>query len=290
MLYIIIMVLLLAIGLFFLFRVLGGLPPGKMTATFESAVAKKTQAGSAGEVFLTPIAKLFCKFVKLNQHKREQMLSDFDRLGIQQTPEEYTGDAVARMIIFVLISLVFIPFGFPVMTVIITMLGVVYFIKSGQDISERIKKLNSEIENELPRMISTLEHSLAESKDLVRFFENYRSVSSDVLRAELNWLVFKMQTGNVQHALEQFRDRLNIPDVTQMVALLISINDGVYQHSALIRLESDIHKTQQEKLRAEILARPRKFRGVFILLIIALVALLMVGLFITIFQGLGTFS
>jgi pilus assembly protein TadC len=170
------------------------------------------------------------------------------------------------------------------------MIGVVYFVKSGQDVSEKIKQLNSEIESELPRMVSTLEHSLAESTDLVRFFENYRSVSGDVLRAELNWLVFKMQTGNVQHALEQFRDRLNIPDVTQMVALLISINDGVYQNSALIRLESDMHKTQQEKLRAEVLARPAKFRGVFILLIISLIAVLMVGLFITISQKLGTFN
>lgn len=289
MVYIIIMILLFAIGLFFLFRAILRLPPKKMTATLLSA-RKRKLAGNTGEGFLTPLAILFGKAVKLSQHKREQKLSDFDRLGIRQMPEEYTGYAVARTVIFVLISLVFIPLGFPVLTVIISMIGVVYFVKSGQDISEKLKELNNEIESELPRMVSTLEHSLAESKDLVRFFENYRSVSGDVLRAELNWLVFKMQTGNVQHALEQFRDRLNIPDVTQMVALLISINDGVYQHSALIRLESDMHKTQQEKLRAEVLARPRKFRGVFILLIISLIAVLMVGLFITISQELIAFS
>lgn len=289
MLFIIIIVLLLAIGLFFLFRAILRVPPSKMTATLENA-RKSRLVSNTKDGFPTLLSKLLSKAVKLNQTKRDKMLSDFERLGIQQTPENFIGEAAVRTVFFVLISLVFIPLGFPILTVIISMLGVVVFIKSGQDITDKIKELNNEIESELPRMVSTLEHSLAESKDLVRFFENYRSVSGEVLRAELNWLVFKMQTGNVRHALEQFRDRLNMPDITQMVALLISINDGVYQHSALIRLESDMHKTQQEKLRAEILARPRRFRGVFILLIVALVALLMVGLFITIYQGLNTFS
>jgi tight adherence protein C len=282
------MVLFIAAGLFFLFRVVFVTPPHKVTAVFESE--KRRRRIKTGGSLLQPLTKQLSRIVWINSVRRNRLINELDRLNIRQTPEEYTADALVRTIIIVLVSFVFLPLGMPIMTPIIAMVGVMQFIRTRQEITDKIKELNSAIEDELPRMVSTLGYALAESRDLVRFFESYRSVAGDIFRADLNWLVFRMQTGNVQVALENWRDRINIPVLSQIVSLLISINDGVYQNSALIRLESDMRTMQREKLRREALARPRQFRPVFILLVVAVLAVLLIGIFNALLSNMNFFG
>ena len=283
----IIMMLFIAVGLFFIFRAVYVTPPHKVTAVFESEKRRrKIKTGGP----LQPLAKRLSRFIWISGARRNKMISELDRLNIHQTPEEYTAAALMRTIIIVLISFVFLPVGMPIMTPVVAMVGVMQFIRSRQEVKDKIKDLNNEIENELPRMVSTLRYALGESHDIVRFFENYRSVSGDALRADLNWLVFRMQTGNVQAALENWRDRISVPVLSQVVSLLISINDGVYQNSALVRLESDMRTMQREKLRREALARPRQFRPVFILLVVAILAVLLIGIFNALLSNMNFFG
>jgi len=265
-------------------------PSGNTKNAFRYLRGRKDIKKKLYESVIQPFARWIERFLNMSAYKRRRLVSELDQLDIKKTPEQFVSENLSRSILLALIGIIFVPMGIPIVSALVWVLAVVLYSKESQKIRKQIEVVRRQIESELPRMVETLNYTMEDNNDLIRFFERYRKVSGKAMGRALDRLLLDMKTGNAEQALREFDSRLNIPQVSAFVSALLSVSYGVDQRTVLIVMEKDLRGRQRELMRREIDKRPGKVKLASIILTLMMILLMMAPLVVMIvqtFQGAG---
>ena len=281
--------LLFAFGLYMVVHVLLGLLSRKAVEAIRNIHGKRSITQRLQDTLLPP-ARLLAKLFPMSGYKIRRMETDFLRLRITQTPQEFVSMVLARSLLLAVIGLSFIPLGIPWLSLLTAVAAVLSYFQSMQAIRKKVEAQNREIEAELPRLVETLTYSLQENRDLLAFFEKYRRVSGNTLGTELDRLIIEMKTGNQETALRRMDARLGLPLFSALCAVLCGVYQGVDQQTSLLVLEQDMRARERESLRRSMEKRPGRVKTASFLLTALMILLFMVPLILLIIhnlQGVG---
>lgn len=265
--------------------------PSKKTIKLMSNFNRKP---SIVEQFYTtityPLTKLTSKFIYLDSYRNKKLSKDLERAGINLTPEEYYAKAYVTSALTFLSSFLFIPLGLPIITMGVMLLGIILYFKERQTVSEKLKRINGRILEELPRFIRTYSNSLKSSKDILRFMEKYRKVAGKEFKYDLDILITELKTGNTEEALQRFDDRVNIPQLSTFISGVIGTSKGINQETFFYLMEQDMKILARENIKREIAKRPGKIKKATIAVGVMMFLLYLYPIFIDLKNGLGIFN
>lgn len=279
--------LFLSYGLYTALANILALPSGDTKAAFRQLFGKRTFKQKMHDKLVLPVAKAISKNLRLSEYKRRRWKSDLQRVGIEKTPELYIGENLACSIWIGAAGFLFIPLGMQFLTIMLIIYAILFYRKNSSRLKNAIKKMNKDIEAELPRMVETLNYTLGDNNDLIAFFERYRRVAGAAMGKALDRLIFNMKTDNTEDALREFERSLAIPSITTFVSTLLGITHGVDQRTTLIVLEKDFRARQREILRKEMDKRPGKVRLASVIMVFGMVILMLVPLIVMVIRTLG---
>lgn len=236
---------------------------------------------------MRPITALIARIFPMSEYKRQRYESDFARLGISVTPEEYMAGLVAKSLLLALLGLAFIPLGIPWLSILICIAGILTYFQSIQRLRKKVEKLNRAIDAELPRMVGTMECTLGDSRDLIGFFSRYRRVAGKVLGRELDMLLTDLQTGNQELALRRMEGRIQSSNLSALILVLLGVDQGTDQRTSLAILGRDIRTKERELLRRRMEKRPGRIKTACFLLTVEMILMFMVPLVLMIVETLG---
>ncbi len=280
--------LVLAVGAYNITDYILVLPSGSTKKAVRYAFGEKSFMERLKEMTIVPLSRQIEKIVNLSAYKKRRMQNDFERLGMDITPESYIASNIAQAILIALSGLIFMLFGLGFVSVLMVILGVMTYFQSSKKIRVEIEKLNKEIEAELPRMVETLNLTQTEDKDLIKFFEQYLKVAGPAMKKILERLVIDMKTGNIEQALRDFDARIQVPHLSAFVSTLLGVTHGIDQRTVLIIMEKDLRARQREALRRTADKRPGKVRIASIALVFAMIILMMIPLIIVLVEEFGS--
>ena len=279
--------ILLTIGLYNMAGSIFVLQSGNTKTAFRQLFVKRTFKQKMHEKLVFPIAVVISKVIHLSEYKRRRWKSDLQRAGIKKTPELYISENLSRSVWIGAAGFLFIPLGMPFITILLILYAVLIYRKNSGKLKDKIAKMNKDIEAELPRMVETLNYTLSDTNDLLKFFERYRRVSGAAMGKALDRLIFDLKTGNAEDALREFDRSLAIPQISTFVSTLIGVTRGVDQRTTLVVLEKDFRARQREELRKEIDKRPGKVRLASVIMVFGMVILMLVPLIIMVVRTLS---
>ena len=278
---------LLALGLYRIAHAVLCLPSGKAVDAVRNIHGKKS-ISEKFQTALKPLAKIISKFFPMSEYKEKRLEADFLRLNIRKSPKEYVSDVMARALVLVVISLVFIPLGIPMFSLLTAAAAMLLYFQGMQSVRKRVEALNREIESELPRLVETLNYSLQNNRDLLSFFEKYRRVAGKAMGDELDRLIVDMKTGNQETALRRMDARLGLPSFSALCAILCGVYQGVDQRTSLLVLEQDLSTKEREMLRRSMEKRPGRIKTASFILTVLMILMFMVPLILLIINNLQT--
>lgn len=265
--------------------------PSKRTEKALSGAARKQGIGEQFYNYITyPLTSLTAKLIHLDNYQRRKLTKDLERAGIKLTPEEYQAKAYVTAGLTILASFLFIPLGVPLITMGVMLLGIMLFFKERQSLSEKLKKINGRILEELPRFVRTYNNSLKSSKDILRFMERYRKIAGDDFKYDLDILITELKTGNTEEALQRFDDRVNIPQLSTFISGVIGTSKGIDQQTFFYLMEQDMKTLARENIKREIAKRPGKIKKATIAVGVMMFILYLYPIFMDLKNGLGIFN
>ena len=285
--------ILTGIGIFLIFADLFRIPYFKTSKAFQNLVKRQRKRTSTMELWLQGLAQFIGKFLKLNEYKRIQLVSDLQTAGMEISPELHIAGAIIKAGICGLLA---IPafFIFPLITPVIIALAFAMYFKEAKGIQSRIKKRREAIEYELPRFVFFIEKTLIHNRDVLSLLDNYRSnlgldlkTAGAVFKYELNITVADMRSGNYESALTRLESRVGSSMLSDVVRGLISIlrgdNTAVYWQTLSIKF-SDI---QRQLLKQQAQKVPGRVKRLSMILLFCFMAVYIVVIITEIMTSLG---
>ena len=277
----------LTVGMYCILGKVIGLPSGKAVTAVKNIHGKKSLTDKL-QTMLTPFSRFISKLLPMSEFRCNRLEADFLRLSISQTPEEYVSTAIAKALLLSIIGLLFILLGVPWITLLTVTAAVLSYFREMQSVRKKVEILNREIEAELPRMVETLNYSLQDNRDLLKFFEKYRKVSGKALGKEIDRLIIDMKTGNQEAALRSMEARLGLPSFSALCAILCGVHQGVDQQTSLLVLEQDLRTKERESFRRNMERGPKRIKTASFILTVLMILMFMVPLVQLIFTNLRT--
>lgn len=279
--------LLMAYGLYIMTGSILALPTGQTKAAFRQLFGKITLKQKMHQRLVVPLANVISKTIQLSDYRKRRWVSDLQRAGIDKTPELHISENLSLSIWIGAAGFLFVPLGMPFVTILLVIYSIMIYRQNSSRLRKTIANMNKDIESELPRMVETLNYTLGDNNDLLKFFERYRRVAGAAMGKVLDRLIFNMKTDNAEEALREFDRSLAIPQITTLVSTLLGIAHGVDQKTTLIVLEKEFRTRQRELLRREIDKRPGKVRTASVVMVFGMVILMLVPLIIMVIRTLG---
>lgn len=278
--------LFLAFGLYRVAQAVFILPSGKSIHALRDIHGRHgmTQRLQAA---LMPLMRLISKLFPMSEYRKKRLEADFARLHMSETPQEYVGTAMTKSLLLALIGVLFIPMGVPVLALLTAVAALLAYFQAMQSIRKRVEAQNREIEAELPRLVETMNYTLQDNRDMLAFFEKYRSVSGKALGVELDRLITDMRIGNQETALRRMEARLNLPSFSALCAVLCGVYQGVDQRTSLLVLEQDMRTKERETLRRLMEKRPGRIKAASLILTVLMILMFMVPLVLLIISNLA---
>ncbi len=277
--------LLLTFGLYRVAQAALCLPSGKSAEAVRGIHGKRNMSERL-QAALTPLARLISRLFPMSEYRQKRLEADFARLHMSEKPEEYVGATMTQSLLMALIGLLFVPLGVPWLALLTVVAAVLAYFQRIQTIRKRVEAQNREIEAELPRMVETMNYTLQDNRDMLAFFEKYRSVAGKALGLEFDRLITDMQIGNHEAALRNMDARLNLPSFSALCAVLCGVYQGVDQHTSLLVLEQDMRTKERETLRRLMEKRPGRIKVASFILTILMILMFMVPLVLMIITNL----
>lgn len=209
---------------------------------------------------LSDMISLLTNVVSLDEGEERAIENKLLRLGLPYTAKQYVARGYGGFLIGVLLAMLSFLVGFPFGSVLGFGFGLVLYMRNQDMVNDRIEKLNRMALSELPSFVRTLVAYIGTERDLVRIIKRYLNIAGPGLKRDLEILLMDLNTGNIQVALHQFEYRLAIPEASQLVAILINIDRGVNQDSALENLAANLTMSAREARRRELALRPSRMR------------------------------
>lgn len=267
----------LSVGLFHILCGATDAPSGRTDSAMRAAVRLDgAERPPLLEDVIRKVGMLFVPLIHLDALKRSALDNTLKIAEMNMTPEHYIGCAIARALLFMLIT---IPLWFlsPMFLVFGVGFGALYGFYKYQEVQDRVKKRQRRIEREVPRFAAAMAQSIKIERNVLNALNSYRRIAGHDLGAELDKTIADMMTGNYETALKGMEFRVGSPMMSDVIRGLIGTYHGENQDMYFQTVCWNLHLIEQAELEKEAMKRPRKmqkysmFMMVCILIIYAVV-------------------
>ncbi len=256
----VLLILVIAFGLYEIATMVIVLPSHQTLKATKRLVQKHTILQDLKDLFVTPIATFISKFIRLDRIKREKLRKDLERVDIQESPEMYYANAITISLLMCFGSLFLIPLGMKIITAAAFLLAIAVYFANVERVKEKIKETNEAIKRELPRFVRMYNHSRGDNIQFVDIAEKYRQIAGDKFKYDLDLLIMDLKTGNEENALLNFAERVNIPQMTSFVNVVLGAIKGDNVSVSLQLMEGEMKILARENKRRIMQERPGKVK------------------------------
>ena len=276
----------LALGMFFLVSRILNIPSIATCKAMISLTKKNEENVKSLDAFIHSLVVKSAKYLPMNEHKKILLKHTLNAVGITDTPEEYTVNAILKA---TLISLMSIPcfYIFPLLAPVLILLSVLYYFKEIRKADDRLKAKQESIERELPRFVSTIAQEIQSNRDVLSMLEKYKKNTTKVFAKELDIVTADMRSGNYEIALNRFQTKFNSPNLSSIVNELIRVingDDGTIYFQMLAR---EIKEQEIQRLKGEALKIPSRIKVFSFLMLMCILFMYLVVIIFEIIRSLG---
>lgn len=257
---IILLTVLIGFGLYEVITTVIVLPSRQTLKSAKRLVEKHTVFQDMKEFFVTPVAVFIAKFIKLDRIKREKLRRDLERVEILESPEIYYANAITISLWICVGSLLLIPLGMKILTFGVLLLAIVVYFANVEKVKEKIKETNEAVKRELPRFVRMYNHSRGDNVQFVDIAEKYSQIAGNKFKYDLDMLIMDLKTGNEEAALLNFAERINIPQMTSFVNVVLGGIKGDDIGVSLQLMEGEMKILARENKRRIMQERPGKVK------------------------------
>ena len=240
------------------------------------------------DVYITRIAALFEKYIKLDKLKKAKLQATLNIAGIEVSPEVYTLKAYITAVLAALCSApVFIIQ--PLFAPVVIGLAVTLWFSAYYAAFDYVKKRKKIIETEIPRFALTITQNLENDRDVLKILSQYRRVAGSEFKQELDQAIADMKTENYENALLRFESRVGSPLLSDVVRGLIGTLRGDDQRMYFKMICFDMRQIEQSNLKKEAAKRPKKIQKYSMMMLMCIIIIYLVVLVTEVISSLGVF-
>ncbi|MBP9989774.1 MAG: secretion protein F [Ruminococcus sp.] len=151
-------------------------------------------------------------------------------------------------------------FFMPIMSPLILVLAFILYRMNIKGVSNRIKAKRTKIEDDLPRLVSTIEKKLKYQRSIVDILKDFTKCACPELKNELEITIADMRSGNEEAAILRLENRVGssmMSDVCRGFITLIHGDAAVSYWNSLAMKFADI---KRRRLRIEAEKIPKKVK------------------------------
>ena len=214
---------------------------------------------SSLDIWLGNLAAFIAKYIPMNEFKKQELASDLRTAQMDMTPEMFTANAIVKAL---LVGVFAIPvfFFLPVMSPVILVLAFILYKMNVRSVSLRIRAKRAKIENDLPRLVSTIEKKLSYNRSILDILKDFTKSAGPELKYELEITIADIHSGNEESAITRLEARVGSPmmsDVCRGFVTLIHGDSAASYWSGLAMKFSDV---QRQRLKIEAKKIPKKVK------------------------------
>lgn len=277
---------LLGAGLFFIICDIMRVPTLKTSKTVKSLSKRQRAKTGTVEVWLRDLSVWLSGFIKINEYKRLQLVSDLQTAGMDCSPELHMAKAAVKAAPVGLLALPTL-YAFPLLSPLIIVTAIAFYFREVKSVHAKIRQKRDAINFELSRLVSTIDKTLEHNRDVLTMLEDYRGNAAPELRDELAVTVADMRSGNYESALTRLEARVGssmLSDVTRGLIGVLRGDETRLYWSALSVKFADI---QRQMLKQRAGRVPGKVKKLSMCLLICFLLTYLVVITVEVMSSLG---
>jgi hypothetical protein len=274
-------------GLFFVACDVMRVPFMKTSKTAKNLSKRQRARTGVLEIWMRDLSVWLSRFIKLNEYKRLQLVSDLQTAGLNVTPELHIARAAVKAVPLALLTLPAF-YIFPLLSPLVLALAVMYYLREVRGIQTAIQNKREVINFELPRLVATIEKTLEHNRDVLTLLEDYKGGAAPELKHELDITVADMRASNYESALTRLEARVGssmLSDVTRgLIGVLRGDETRMYWTALSVKF-ADIQRTMLKQQAQKV---PRKIKKLSMCLLVCflMIYLAVIGVEITSKMGI----
>ena len=274
------------VGLYFILADAFHLPTIKTSRAIGNVAKKQNENISAIDVWLGNFASFIAKKMRLNEYKRQELITDLRTAQMDITPEMYIANAIVKSLLGAILSIP-VFFIFPFLGVLVLGVSIALFWINTRSVKNRVEIHRRKIENDLPRLTSTIEKKLTHERGILGILESFIPSAGPELREELEITVADMRSGNEEAAVTRLEARVGSPMMSDVCRGFITMIHGDKAEIYWASLGQKFSEIQRNRLRAEASKIPGRVRRLSMMLLISFILIYVVVIVMQIIDSMG---
>lgn len=282
----IIICILLSLAFYLILSDVFGIPYLKTSIAVRNIAKMQNEKTSGLDIYLGNIASFIAKHINMNEFKRQELETDLRTAQMDITPEMFKANAIVKSL---LVGIAAVPmlFIFPLGAPVVLFLAFILYRINIRSVSKRISAKRAKIENDLPRLVATVEKKLKYQRNILTIIEDFSKNAGPELKHELDITAADMHSGNEEAAVTRLEARVGSPMLSDVCRGFISLIHGdtaeVYWSSLAMKF-SDI---QRQRLRIEAQKIPGKVKKLSMCLLVCFMLIYVVVIATQIMTSIG---
>lgn len=240
----------------------------------------------AVDVWLGNFALFLSKRIKINEFRKQELESDLKTAQMDITPEMYMANAIVKSL---LIGVFAVPviFIMPVACPLIIVLAFVLYKMNMKKVSKKIKVKRMKIENDLPRLVSTIGKKISYDRSITAILYDFAKCSCPELKHELMITIADMNSGNEEAAITRLEARVGSSMMSDVCRGFITLIHGDTAEAYWANIGLKFSDIQRQRLKAEANKIPKKVKKLSMALLVCFLLVYVVVIISQIMNSIG---
>lgn len=272
---------LLSVGLYSVLSILCKLPSFRIR--FSNDTRKKRES------ILDILSRKIAPHIPLGALKESELTSMLASAGMSISAREYTAQIWVHTGLWLIVSLLLLPFSFWLSLIPIGIALLSYSHRSieiNKKQTDRIQK----IEAELPKFVSYTTGRIKTDHNILDIIDSYKANYDNEFTKELSITAADMRTGNQEKAILRLQERIHSPLMTDLARGILSAMRGNDVYDYFQNLNRKLSNIWAQRLRSEALRKePKVSRMSYILFGCAMITtfVVLIAFFVHSISALG---
>lgn len=277
---------LFAVGVYFILADIYRLPTIKTSRAISNLAKAQRDKTSSIDIWLGNFAGFIAKHLPMNEFRRQELEIDLRTAQMDITPEMYIANAIVKAL---LIAVFAIPVYFilPILSPLILFLAVVLYKMNTKTVSSKIKVKRSKIENDLPRLVSTVEKKISYDRNILGILEEFLPYAGAELHHELTTTIADLHSSNEESAITKLESRVGSTMMSDVCRGFIALIHGDASPVYWASLKMKFADIQRNRLKAEAEKIPRKVKRLSMCLLFCFLLIYIVVIIAQIMNSMG---
>lgn len=274
------------IACYFILADLLRVPYMRTSKAIRNLAKLQNEKTSGLDIWLGNFASSIAKRMKMNEYKKQELEVDLKTAQMRISPEMFTANAIVKSLI---IGVLAIPmfFIFPIFSPVILVLAFIMYRIYMKSVGMKIKDKRAKIENDLPRLVATIEKTLKRDRSITNILREFSKNAGPELKYELDIVLADIQSGNEEAAITRLEARVGSTMMTDVCRGLIMLVHGDAAEIYWASLVMKFSEHQRTMLKTEAEKIPRKVRRLSICLLLCFMLIYIVVILSQIMSSFG---